>query len=65
MNNSTLVVLIIIACMIIVALRYTKKHGLDTCNGDCSHCHGNCSINIKKGLEAARRELAEEKNKTI
>ncbi len=60
MNLSTAFVLAILIIAVVFAVRYTMKHGLDDCGGNCTSCHGSCD-NIKKGLIQARKELEEEK----
>ena len=61
MNIATFIVLAIIVFMVIIALSYTKKHGVDSCGGNCAKCNGHCVANIKRGIEAARTHPAADK----
>lgn len=59
MNLSTLIIGAVVAVLVILAIRYTHKHGIvcDECGGVCD---GHCGVNIP--FDKIRKELDEEKN---
>lgn len=61
MNLPTLIIFGIFCVAVVFALRYVRVHGTDDCSGNCGSCHGNCTVNIQKGLQQARIELEKEK----
>ncbi|MGD7407515.1 FeoB-associated Cys-rich membrane protein, partial [Ralstonia pseudosolanacearum] len=44
MNFGTFIVIVILAAIVIADIRYLMKHGVDSCKGDCSSCHGSCKF---------------------
>ncbi|MGN0428394.1 MAG: FeoB-associated Cys-rich membrane protein [Agathobacter sp.] len=45
MNLGTAIVLLIVAVIVVLAVRTiyrNKKNGKSSCNGDCTNCHGGC-----------------------
>ncbi len=60
MNFGTFLVAAIIAVIVILDIRYLRKHGVDSCGGDCGSCHGSCKWS--EDLKKARKEIAAERN---
>ena len=59
MNFGSIVVIVILAVVVILDIRYLRRKGLRDCAGDCNQCHGTCKWS--EDLKQARQEIAAEK----
>ncbi len=59
MNFGSFVVIVILAVVVILDIRYLRRKGFSDCAGDCNQCHGTCKWS--DDLKQARREIAAEK----
>ena len=59
MNAGTLIVLIIIALLVYVCVRYLVNNGLDSCTGECSGCGPVCKWS--RDIQKAQRSIARKK----
>ncbi len=60
MNFGSIVVIVILAVIVILDIRYLRRGG-GSCGGDCGKCRSMCKL--PEDLKQARREIAAEKNK--
>lgn len=61
---STVIVVLIIAVLLILDLKYLSKHGLDDCTGNCGNCGSGCSGGSCKwanDVKKAQRSIARKK----
>ncbi len=59
MNFGSFVVIVILAVVVILDIRYLRRKGLSDCAGDCNQCHGTCKWS--EDLKQARKEIASER----
>lgn len=63
MNLSTFLISIVVAGAVILAVRYTHKHGsCESCGGSCN---GHCNLAAKIPFDEIRQELDAEKKGKI
>ncbi len=63
MNFGTFVVILVLAAVVILDIRYLIRHGADSCRGDCASCHGSCRWS--EDIKQARKEIREEKQNSL
>ncbi len=61
MNFGSIVVIVILAVIVILDIRYLWRGGGSSCGGNCGQCRSACKL--PEDLKKARREIAAEKNK--
>ena len=56
MNAGTMFVLLILAVIVYICIRYLITHGIDSCGGSCSSCGSSCKwVNdVKKAQRKIR-----------
>ncbi len=56
MNAGTFFVVLVLAVIVILDIRYLMKNGIDSCNGDCGSCGPSCrwANDIKKAQRKIR-----------
>lgn len=42
MNFTTLLIILVVAVLLVLDLKYLKRHGIEDCTGSCGSCHGSC-----------------------
>ncbi len=63
MNFTTFVIVLIIAILLVLDVKYIKVHGLEDCTGGCGDCHGSCGSSCKftQDMEKAKKSIARKK----
>ena len=56
MNAGTFFVILVLAVIVILDIRYLMKNGIDSCSGDCGSCGPSCrwANDIKKAQRKIR-----------
>ena len=56
MNAGTFFVVLVLAVIVILDIRYLMKNGIDSCSGDCGSCGPSCrwANDIKKAQRKIR-----------
>lgn len=56
MNAGTFFVVLVLAVIVILDIRYLMKNGIDSCSGDCESCGPSCrwANDIKKAQRKIR-----------
>lgn len=60
---STVIIVLIIAVLLILDIKYLSKHGLEDCTGGCESCGGSCGGSCKwaDDIKKAQRSIARKK----
>ncbi len=63
MNLTTFLVVLVIAVLLILDIKYLKVHGLEDCNGSCGDCHSGCGSSCKftQDIAKAQKSIARKK----
>ena len=59
MNFVSYLIVIVIAVLLVLDIRYLRVHGTDDCSGGCGNCHGTCKF--QKDIQKAQRSIARKK----
>ncbi len=59
MNFISYVVVIVIAALLVLDIRYLRVHGSDDCTGSCGSCHGSCKF--QNDIRKAQKSIARKK----
>lgn len=59
-----IVIILVIAVLLILDVKYLTVHGVDECSGNCGDCHGSCGSSCKftQDIMKAKKSI-ERKNK--